>query len=192
MVTVLLLIASAKKATETAHGPPRSGLLYLQLEHNIGGLGQFVPRGAIQFKAVKSSAGTFIQQNRLTNEDIMSLKSMAEMGELYRLRTQSKLSSAVSEEENVEFISTATKACLLVQSGLTETITVHKDEAGNVFGLSLSVPGIACEFSKAPKKGSLPAIFNTTVVVSHGGQGSVYVSLGVPDKDGDLGFQGLA
>ena len=77
---------------------------------------------------------------------------MAELGKMYRLRTRATISS-LSDEDTSDFISTTVRAvcslihllhlfpvtsffrvlqCLVVQSGLTETLTIHKDEAGNV------------------------------------------------------------
>ncbi|XP_065835947.1 ER membrane protein complex subunit 10-like [Oscarella lobularis] len=156
--------ASKKNASPSVAGG--STLLQIELQHNLGPNGDFVPRGFVQLKSLKSATASFHQNTKLSSEELNNLKKMAKTGDLYKIRTNSQINllDDVKSRDN-HYVLTCAKACSLLKSGLTETIWIHKDDEGNIYGLSLEIDSPCSIYHHETKT---PNQFNTTILIDQG------------------------
>jgi hypothetical protein len=149
--------------------------LTLVLQHAIGD-GEFSERGVASVRSLKSSTTAMsLSQNPLSHAQLDEIKSAAVSGELYRLRTLSRLKEGLTEDEESnspgrQFVSTTISACSLVKSHLSDLIKVTGDGRGNVIGLTITTLPQPYEVDCANPNTevTLPRSFNTTVTLDNG------------------------
>nr|CAG4642217.1 EOG090X0JXR [Eurycercus lamellatus] len=124
------------------------------LSHSLGSLQPFESRGQINVRSLKTGSVS-VQQD--TNASFKDLKSAAEANEFYHLE-------ALVKYNGIErtFLS-STKACLLLESQLSDIITIHVDLMGNIYGVSIAASTNQCGGEVLEFEPS----FNTTVLISY-------------------------
>ncbi|XP_012944706.1 ER membrane protein complex subunit 10 [Aplysia californica] len=114
----------------------------LVLEHSFqsGLADQFTKRGTIVIHSLKESKAQFTASTSLSPSDIDLLRSSAQTDGLYRVRIPIK----TSNDGIASYVSSATKACGIVESGLKDEITVNFDQSGEVLGVSIRADVSSC------------------------------------------------
>ncbi|CAG5116159.1 unnamed protein product, partial [Candidula unifasciata] len=118
----------------------------LTLEHSFNSGSQFTKRGIISVQSLKGSKASFTSASALSKDEIQQLKSAAKNDGLYRIRIPLKSTSDVG----TSYVSSATKACGIVESGLHDEITVNFDQSGEVLGVSIRANVPACTGLEVP------------------------------------------
>ncbi|XP_072047595.1 ER membrane protein complex subunit 10-like [Amphiura filiformis] len=138
--------------------------LTLDVEHSLdtGPAGKFTVRGVLSFKSFKHGVGSFTQTSALNAGEKRKLKELAKSNGLYRIRVPTTIGDQVPGETN--YVSTFTKACTLVESRLSDEITIHLDQANNVLGISIVPLEGSCHMEDVET--SSLNYFNTTVSLS--------------------------
>lgn len=117
---------------------------------------KYFSRGIISVNSLKQ--GVFQQDGVLSLGEIQQLKKLAKEGGLYRLKAMSK------SGENTQTVSTFMKASSLYESGLSDSITLTIDQAGNLIGISATAKTSNCKDISMPTDSRL-STFNTTVSI---------------------------
>ncbi|XP_071487582.1 ER membrane protein complex subunit 10-like [Diadema antillarum] len=139
---------------------------FLAIEHSFdqGATPEFSSRGVLSFRSNKQGYGMFTQHAPLTAGEKRKLKDLAQRGGIYRVRVPTLLEEN-AESSSKEFVSTFTKACAILESRLSEEITINVDQSGNVLGVSIVPLKGSCDHESAIESASLD-YFNTTVSLS--------------------------
>ncbi|XP_059931756.1 ER membrane protein complex subunit 10 isoform X1 [Gadus macrocephalus] len=138
------------------------------LEHSfeVDDLATFRVRGALILKPGREPAVS-LSQNQLSEEDRTKLKEVAAVDGLYRIRVPrvSLQTDRMSERPMEGHLSAFVRACAMVESHLSDVITLTTDVSGYLIGVSIvTLPG-ACRGSEVEDEVDLEA-FNTTLSVS--------------------------
>lgn len=143
------------------------GSLSIKLKHTLENFhnGEFIDRGVVDIRSIRTGA-VALQQTSLQPSDRNKLKESASTDGIYRLRSIVR----GADGKETTFL-TWTKACFLVESNLTDIITVSLDYAGSVIAVSLSTPVAVCKGLDASDDDL--RFFNTTVYVKHMEQGPI-------------------
>ncbi|KAK3756624.1 hypothetical protein RRG08_045135 [Elysia crispata] len=119
----------------------------LSLEHSFSsGKSEFTRRGTVVIQSLKGNKAQFTPASSLSEEEIDSLKELAKHDGLYRVRIPLKDGSG----DIPAFVSSATRACAIVESGLHDEITVNFDQSGEVLGVSIRAIVPACSGVDVP------------------------------------------
>ncbi|XP_026063243.1 ER membrane protein complex subunit 10 isoform X2 [Carassius auratus] len=137
------------------------------LEHSfeVDDVPRFRLRGALQFRGGREQ-GVYLSQNQLSEKDRNTLKDVAAVDGLYRIRVP-RVSLQVdrqTEKQSEGYLTTFVRACSLVESHLSDVITLHTDVSGCVVGISIvTIPG-SCRGIEVEDEVDLE-VFNTTISV---------------------------
>ncbi|XP_073684884.1 ER membrane protein complex subunit 10 isoform X2 [Garra rufa] len=137
------------------------------IEHSfeVDDVPRFRLRGALQFRGGRENS-VYLSQNQLSEKDRNTLKDVAAVDGLYRIRVP-KVSLQVDrqiERQSEGYLTTFVRACSLVESHLSDVITLHTDVSGYVIGISIvTIPG-SCRGIEVEDEVDLE-VFNTTISV---------------------------
>ncbi|XP_071957255.1 ER membrane protein complex subunit 10-like [Antedon mediterranea] len=149
---------------------PVVGGLSLPLEHSFesGPDAVFTRRASIHFRSpLKMGPGTITHSIPLTSAEQGKLKALAKKGGFYRVRVPTHLSESFDEDDFSEandYVYTFTKACSLVESHISDDITIHADQSGNVLSVIISPAQGTCQGNTVSS--SSLTDFNSTVTLS--------------------------
>ncbi|KAM8844547.1 ER membrane protein complex subunit 10 isoform 2-T2 [Spinachia spinachia] len=137
------------------------------LEHSfeVDDVAKFRVRGALVLKAGREPSVS-IAPSHLSEEDRAKLKEVAAVDGLYRIRVPRVLLLADRQaERQLEGSLTAfVRACAMVESHLSDVISLHTDVSGYLIGVSIvTLPG-ACRGTEVEDEVDLE-VFNTTLSV---------------------------
>jgi len=116
----------------------------------------FTHRGLLQVRSTASGLNT-LSQKALAEDERKLIKRLLREDSIYRVEAICRSSSG-SETTFHTFL----KGESMLQSGLSDIVTINLDHVGNVISVSLSPA-----FANAVDENTVPSTFNSTVVVRH-------------------------
>ncbi|XP_036946013.1 ER membrane protein complex subunit 10 isoform X2 [Acanthopagrus latus] len=137
------------------------------LEHSfeVDDVAKFQVRGALVLKAGREPSVS-LTQNQLSEEDRAKLKEVAAVDGLYRIRVPRVFLQAdrQTERQMEGYLTAFVRACAMVESHLSDVITLHSDVSGYLIGVSIvTFPG-ACRGTEVEDEVDLE-VFNTTLSI---------------------------
>ncbi|XP_029292615.1 ER membrane protein complex subunit 10 isoform X2 [Cottoperca gobio] len=137
------------------------------LEHSfeVDDIAKFRVRGALVLKAGREPSVS-LTQSQLSEEDRSKLKEVAAVDGLYRIRVPRVFLQAdrQTERQMEGYLTAFVRACAMVESHLSDVISLHTDVSGYLIGVSIvTLPG-ACRGTEVEDEVDLE-VFNTTLGV---------------------------
>ncbi|XP_068584110.1 ER membrane protein complex subunit 10 isoform X2 [Cebidichthys violaceus] len=137
------------------------------LEHSfeVDDIAKFRVRGALVLKPGREPSVS-LTQSQLSEEDRTKLKEVAAVDGLYRIQVPRVFLQADRQtERQIEgYLTAFVRACAMVESHLSDVISLHTDVSGYVIGVSIvTLPG-ACRGTEVEDEVDLE-VFNTTLSV---------------------------
>ncbi|CDQ91219.1 unnamed protein product, partial [Oncorhynchus mykiss] len=136
------------------------------LEHSfeVDDVSRFRMRGALQLRGGRETSVS-LSQSQLSEEDRNTLKEVAAVDGLYKIRVpRVSLTDRQTERQMDGYLTAFVRACSLVESHLSDVITLHTDVSGYLIGVSIvTIPG-ACRGTEVEDEVDLEA-FNTTLTI---------------------------
>ncbi|XP_068433929.1 ER membrane protein complex subunit 10 isoform X2 [Clinocottus analis] len=137
------------------------------LEHSfeVDDVAQFRVRGTLVLKAGREPSVS-LTQSQLSEEDRARLKEVAAVDGLYRIRVPRVFLQAdrQTERQMEGYLTAFVRACAMVESHLSDVISLHTDVSGYVIGVSIvTFPG-ACRGIEVEDEVDLE-VFNSTLSI---------------------------
>ncbi|KAF1379877.1 hypothetical protein PFLUV_G00180660 [Perca fluviatilis] len=137
------------------------------LEHSfeVDDVAKFRVRGALVLKAGREPSVS-LTQSQLSEEDRTKLKEVAAVDGLYRVRVPRVFLQAdrQTERQMEGYLTAFVRACAMVESHLSDVISLHTDVSGYLIGVSIvTLPG-ACRGTEVEDEVDLE-VFNTTLSI---------------------------
>ncbi|XP_070704124.1 ER membrane protein complex subunit 10 isoform X1 [Pempheris klunzingeri] len=137
------------------------------LEHSfeVDDVARFRVRGALVLKGGREP-GVTLSQSQLSEGDRAKLKEVAAVDGLYRIRVPRVFLQAdrQTERQMEGHLTAFVRACAMVESHLSDVISLHTDVSGYLIGVSIvTLPG-ACRGTEVEDEVDLE-VFNTTLSV---------------------------
>ncbi|XP_015248567.1 PREDICTED: ER membrane protein complex subunit 10 isoform X2 [Cyprinodon variegatus] len=137
------------------------------LEHSfeLDDVAKFQSRGSLLLKTGREPSVS-LAQNQLSEDDRAKLKEVAAVDGLYRIRVPRVFLQADRQTEwQMEgYLTAFVRACAMVESHLSDVITLHTDVSGYLIGVSIvTLPG-ACRGTEVEDEVDLE-VFNTTLSI---------------------------
>lgn len=144
--------------TEDEH---EGGLYTLSVEHSFdsGREPLFTKRGTVTLHSLKSGVAEFLPDEELSDQQRQQIKELARNNGIYRIR----VGRLTTDENSMNYLYSFVKACALVESRLSDIITIHVDHAGSLIGVSFTTTAPYC--SGQPVSNADLMDFNTTIDV---------------------------
>uniref|UniRef100_A0A3B3DTH8 ER membrane protein complex subunit 10 n=1 Tax=Oryzias melastigma TaxID=30732 RepID=A0A3B3DTH8_ORYME len=137
------------------------------LEHSfeVDDVAKFQLRGSLVLKTGREPSVS-LNQNQLSEEDRTKLKEVAAVDGLYRIRVPRVFLQADKQTEwqTDGHLTAFVRACAMVESHLSDVITLHTDVSGYLIAVSIvTFPG-ACRGTEVEDEVDLE-VFNTTLSI---------------------------
>ncbi|XP_054907995.1 ER membrane protein complex subunit 10 isoform X1 [Poeciliopsis prolifica] len=137
------------------------------LEHSfeLDDVAKFQSRGSLLLKTGREPSVS-LSQNQLSEDDRSKLKEVAAVDGLYRIRVPRVFLQAdrQTEWQMDGYLTAFVRACAMVESHLSDVITLHTDVSGYLIGVSIvTLPG-ACRGAEVEDEVDLE-VFNTTLSI---------------------------
>ncbi|XP_054463660.1 ER membrane protein complex subunit 10 isoform X2 [Anoplopoma fimbria] len=137
------------------------------LEHSfeVDDVAKFRVRGALVLKAGREPSVS-LTPSQLSEEDRTKLKEVAAVDGLYRIRVPRVFLQAdrQTERQMEGYLTAFVRACAMVESHLSDVISLHTDVSGYLIGVAIvTLPG-ACRGTEVEDEVDLE-VFNTTLSV---------------------------
>ncbi|KAK7877587.1 hypothetical protein WMY93_031703 [Mugilogobius chulae] len=136
------------------------------LEHSfeVDDVTNFRVRGSLILKPGREQSVS-LSQSQLSEEDRIKLKEVAAVDGLYKIRVpRVSLQLDRAERQMDGHLTAFVRACAMVESHLSDVLTLHTDVSGVLIGVSIvTVPG-ACRGTEVEDEVDLE-VFNTTLTV---------------------------
>ncbi|XP_030646183.1 ER membrane protein complex subunit 10 isoform X2 [Chanos chanos] len=139
----------------------------IPLEHSfeVDDVPRFRGRGTLQLRGGRETSVS-LSQIQLMEEDRNRLKDVAAVDGLYRIRVPrvSLQADRQTERQAEGYLTAFVRACSVVESHLSDVISLHTDVSGYLIGVSIvTLPG-ACHGAEVEDEIDLEA-FNTTISI---------------------------
>uniref|UniRef100_M4AIF9 ER membrane protein complex subunit 10 n=1 Tax=Xiphophorus maculatus TaxID=8083 RepID=M4AIF9_XIPMA len=136
------------------------------LEHSFElDVAKFQSRGSLLLKTGREPSVS-LTQNQLSEDDRSKLKEVAAVDGLYRIRVPrvSLQADRQTEWQMDGYLTAFVRACAMVESHLSDVITLHTDVSGYLIGVSIvTLPG-ACRGAEVEDEVDLE-VYNTTLSI---------------------------